>query len=302
MRILPYKKNNNIDGVNITFADITNSKNLSGTIGEIFNTTTNGITAKKAIRDSNNKIVDFQFTAFNKAFTIMYNVEGKESMGKSFKEIYGELCENHFNAYSKTAETGQPSKIEFYNAKYDRWIETNIVKMPDGIVATHVDITELKRATDIIASKNDELRKTNHQLLESNELLERSNMDLIQFASVASHDLKEPLRKIQTFGNILQAKLKDRLVEEEMNYLNKMISASGRMQTLIEDVLTLSKLSDGNFSFAQVNLKRIVSRIIDDLEITIGERKAKVYVGQLPEVFGVAGQLHSCFRISFPIR
>ena len=76
--------------------------------------------------------------------------------------------------------------------------------------------------------------------------LERSNFDLMQFASVASHDLKEPLRKIQAFGNILQSKIKNKLSEGEQNYFSKIISASNRMQSLIEDVLTLSKLSNGS--------------------------------------------------------
>ena len=80
--------------------------------------------------------------------------------------------------------------------------------MLDGIVTTHIDITEKKKNADLIARNFEDLKIASERLSESNTQLERSNFDLMQFASVASHDLKEPLRKIQAFGNILHPKLK----------------------------------------------------------------------------------------------
>jgi two-component system CheB/CheR fusion protein len=297
VRISPYvKRDNSVEGAVITFIDINHSKKLTGLIDGIFNSTANGIAAKQAVRDEQGRIVDFKYSAANPAFAHMFATEVKYIIGKSFVEIYDEHPEMHFDAYKYVVETGKQKKLEYYNKTMHKWFETTIVKMFDGIVANHVDITERKEAADIIANNYEELKKTTHQLRDSNIQLERSNLDLMQFASVASHDLKEPLRKIQTFGNILQSKLKDRLIDGELNYLSKMISASGRMQTLIEDVLTLSKLSNGNYVFAQVNLKKIVRRITDDLEITIQEKHAKVNIGQLPDVYGIAGQLHQLFQ------
>jgi two-component system CheB/CheR fusion protein len=127
--------------------------------------------------------------------------------------------------------------------------------------------------------------------------LERSNYDLLQFASVASHDLKEPLRKIQAFGNILQEKIKEKLLPEEQSYFNKMISASGRMQTLIEDVLTLSKLSNNGISKEKVDPNYTIKRISDDLEIAINEKNAKVEIkGTLPIIHAVPGQMRQLFQ------
>jgi two-component system, chemotaxis family, CheB/CheR fusion protein len=126
--------------------------------------------------------------------------------------------------------------------------------------------------------------------------LERSNFDLMQFASVASHDLKEPLRKIQAFGNILQSKIKNKLSEGELNYFSKIISASNRMQSLIDDVLTLSKLSNGSSVKEKTDLNKIIKQITEDLEITIREKNAVITSEVLPAIDAVPGQMHQVFQ------
>jgi two-component system, chemotaxis family, CheB/CheR fusion protein len=121
-------------------------------------------------------------------------------------------------------------------------------------------------------------------------------MDLLQFASVASHDLKEPLRKIQTFGNLLYSRIEKKIEPGEKNYLDKIVSSSHRMQTLIEDVLTLSKLSNTDIPFVKTDLLGVVKHIVDDLEITIREKGTEVVVENLPVVEAVPGQMHQLFQ------
>ncbi len=168
--------------------------------------------------------------------------------------------------------------------------------MFDGIVSTHTDVTEKKKSQEQLASSFEALQNTSRLLRDSNTQLERSNLDLMQFASVASHDLKEPLRKIQAFGHLLESKLLDKLGKEEAGYLHKMISASGRMQVLIEDVLTLSKLSNSQLPHTPVKLENVILQIIDDLEIVIAEKKAVILTQALPEVLAVKGQMHQLFQ------
>ena len=193
-------------------------------------------------------------------------------------------------------ETGIPDKLEFYKAREDRWYETTIVKMLDGIVTTHMDITDRKKNADLIAKSFKDLKLTSDKLSETNVQLERSNFDLMQFASVASHDLKEPLRKIQAFGNILQSKIKSKLSEGEQNYFSKIISASNRMQSLIDDVLTLSKLSNGSSVKEKTDLNKIIKQITEDLEITIREKNAVITSESLPAIDAVSGQMHQVFQ------
>jgi two-component system CheB/CheR fusion protein len=295
--INPYlKRDKNIDGAVINFIDITESKKLSGIIEGVFNSSTNGITAKKAVRDKDNNIIDFEYLAVNTAYAEMFGKPAKHLIGRTLKQVFPDVRQEHIDMCIEVVETGKNMKTEYHEYTDDKWYENVVVKMFDGIVTTHCDITDKKKSTEVIANNYQELKNTSAQLVDSNIQLERSNMDLMQFASVASHDLKEPLRKIQVFGNILSDKLKERFTGEEIGYLNKIVQASGRMQTLIEDVLTVSKLSNNELPRTKVNLTRIINRIVEDLEITILEKKAIIEISKLPVIEGVQGQMHQIFQ------
>jgi two-component system CheB/CheR fusion protein len=139
------------------------------------------------------------------------------------------------------------------------------------------------------------LQKTSNQLKASNYQLEKSNFDLMQFASVASHDLKEPLRKIQAFGSLLKEKVKYKLDNKEENYLEKVINAANRMQSLVDDILALSKLSNNGIKQSPVSLTKIVAQITDDLEISIQEKNATITTDPLSTIMAVPGQMHQLF-------
>ncbi|MBV9986552.1 MAG: PAS domain-containing protein [Chitinophagaceae bacterium] len=297
VRINPYwKRDRTVDGAVINFTDITESKKLTGIIEGVFNSSTNGIAAKKAVRDEKGKIVDFEFLAANTSYSEMFQRPINKLIGKRLTEIFPDIPKEHIDLYADVVNTGKTGKLERYMPTEDKWFEAVVVKMYDGIVSTHTDITEKKKAAETIATSYQELKNTSEQLIDSNTQLERSNMDLMQFASVASHDLKEPLRKIQVFGNILTDKLKDKFSSEDLKYLSKITNASRRMQVLIEDVLTLSKLSNSDQLKSEVDLKKTIQRILDDLEITISERNAVIQVSDLPHIQAVPGQMHQVFQ------
>ncbi|MCW3088179.1 MAG: chemotaxis protein [Sediminibacterium sp.] len=297
MRISPYvKRDQSIDGTVINFIDITESKKLSGIIEGVFNSSVNGITAKRAVRNKQGKITDFEYLAINKAYEELFGKTARGLIGKTLKQVFPDVAKSHMDMCIEVVEKGKNIRSEHYQQSTDRWLETIAVKMFDGIVTTHSDITEKKKSSEVLALSYQELKNTSEQLVDSNTQLERSNMDLMQFASVASHDLKEPLRKIQVFANILQEKSRNKFNEDEMTYLNKIIRASGRMQTLIEDVLTLSKLSNNELPRAPIDLAQVIASIKEDLEITIKEKNAEVEIGELPVIPGVHGQLHQVFQ------
>jgi light-regulated signal transduction histidine kinase (bacteriophytochrome) len=114
--------------------------------------------------------------------------------------------------------------------------------------------------------------------------LEQSNRELQDFASVASHDLQEPLRKIQAFGDRLKARCNDAFSEEGRDYLERMQSAAGRMQTLINDLLMFSRVETAAQPFAPVNLALIAREVITDLEVQIERAGASVEIGDLPTI------------------
>jgi light-regulated signal transduction histidine kinase (bacteriophytochrome) len=112
--------------------------------------------------------------------------------------------------------------------------------------------------------------------------LERSNRELQDFASVASHDLQEPLRKIQAFGDRLTAKCGTQLSVEGRDYLQRMHGAAGRMRRLIEDLLTFSRVTTRALPFEEVDLSRIAADVLDDLETRIEQSGGRVEVDPLP--------------------
>lgn len=114
--------------------------------------------------------------------------------------------------------------------------------------------------------------------------LARSNDELQEFAFVASHDLQEPLRKIKTFGDRLKITCSDRLSAQERDYLERMQNAALRMQNLIEDLLTLSRVTTRAQPFEPVNLFQVAQEVLSDLEITIQQTQAKIQLEQLPVI------------------
>jgi PAS domain S-box-containing protein len=112
--------------------------------------------------------------------------------------------------------------------------------------------------------------------------LSRSNEELQQFAFIASHDLQEPLRKIKTFSERLMNTCGDSLSEPAQDYLERMQKAVVRMQTLIEDLLTLSRLTTRAQPFVSVNLAQITQEVLSDLEVRIHQTGATIEVGDLP--------------------
>ncbi len=290
MRIAPFfRQDKSIDGVVVNFVDISQLKTLNSIVGAILNSSTSGILAKKAIRNKKKEIIDFEYTSVNRAAEMMLNMKPGSLLGKRMKKVFPEMTDAYFKQYVDVVNKDETSQFELFNDKLNKWFDVVCVKMMDGLVTTFTDITDRKTAADLLASGYEELKVTTHKL-------ERSNMDLLQFASVASHDLKEPLRKIQAFGNILKEKVKIKLDDAEYKYIDKMINSSNRMQNLVDDILTLSRLSNTEIPFVNTDLNDIVHKIIDDLEITIKEKNAVIDIGELPVLKAVPGQMHQLFQ------
>jgi PAS domain S-box-containing protein len=114
--------------------------------------------------------------------------------------------------------------------------------------------------------------------------LQRSNRELEQFASVASHDLQEPLRKIEAFGDRLASRCADQLGEQGRDYVRRMQASAARMRTLITDLLTFSRVTTQGRPFARVDLGRVAREVVSDLEGRIEQTGGRVEVGELPTI------------------
>jgi signal transduction histidine kinase len=126
--------------------------------------------------------------------------------------------------------------------------------------------------------------------------LARSNEELEQFSSVASHDLQEPLRKIRMFGDRLRDRLGDTVSAEAADDLDRMRNAAERMQRLISDLLAFSRVRHRGDDFETVDLRVIASEVVSDLEARIVELDATVDVGELPVVYADRTQMRQLLQ------
>ncbi len=156
------------------------------------------------------------------------------------------------------------------------------------------DLTLQKQMQAQLESSNEQLVTLNTALMMTNQALNRSNDSLQQFAYVASHDLQEPLRKIQQFGDLLNNHYTQRLGEGR-RYVERMQSSAGRMSTLIQDLLNYSHISIRPQTLNRISLAEVVNRVLVDLELRIQETNALIEIGSLPTVMGDASQLGQLF-------
>ncbi len=203
-----------------------------------------------------------------------------------YKEIYSEIFRNGWVGDHKSElsirrnETYIPCQLSVAALELDEGISLSVI------------LTDLTYQKEIQVL----LKRNNESLEEINLELEASNHDLQQFASVASHDLQEPLRKILIFSSMLKNNHAGELTDSGALYLEKIISSSNRMKAMIIDVLSYSRLSTYTNNFEPTNLTDIVSEVLDDFEILIAEKKANIIVGDLPEVEVNRGQIRQVFQ------
>jgi two-component system sensor kinase FixL len=146
-----------------------------------------------------------------------------------------------------------------------------------GVVLITRNVTQERQAEEA-------KRYAEQQLRDYMQQLERSNRELERFASVASHDLQEPLRKIQAFSDRLRDKYQAELAETGRDYLERIRSAAKRMQDLINDLLMFSRISAKEQSYSRVNLTKVAKSVLSDLEVRVEETEAEVTIGDLPTI------------------
>ncbi|NEN90562.1 MAG: PAS domain S-box protein [Okeania sp. SIO3H1] len=187
-------------------------------------------------------------------------------------------------------------KINFYT------IEKRYINQEDNIVWTILSVSLVKDPSGeplYFISQIQNITSRKQHEAEQQRLITKlkiSNQELEDFAYVASHDLQEPLRKIQTFGDRLKAKYGEVLDEKGQDYLRRMQNAAHRMQILIRDLLNFSRITTKAQPYLPVTLSQIVAEVIDDLENPIEQTKAQVEVGELLTIQADSIQMRQLFQ------
>ena len=158
--------------------------------------------------------------------------------------------------------------------------------LPDGTLNGFIGI-----ATDIT-----ERVRADERLRDLALDLQRSNQVLQDFASVASHDLQEPLRKIQAFGGRLKRSLGEKMDAEPADYLDRMLASAGRMQMLINDLLAFSRITTKGRPFEPVDMNEVAARVLGDLEARIQRYHGKVILEMIPTIEADALQMRQLLQ------
>jgi PAS domain S-box-containing protein len=176
-------------------------------------------------------------------------------------------------------------------------IGLNPIETDDGllVLSATIDITERKRLEQALQQANEELEQRvaerTAELERAVAALEKSNIELQQFAYVASHDLQSPLRSISGFVQLLQAEYQGRLDAQADDWIRRTVQSIQRMQMLINDVLTYSRVDAETLRFQQVALQEVFDETVTLLEGTIREQGGSVTGHGLPAVRGDRSQL-----------
>jgi PAS domain S-box-containing protein len=243
--------------------------------------------------------MDVQVIAHRPDGTIVYaNQPVADLLGRRRSEVHGRPIEELFGAQWSTAHmehvaAATPStgavlselRFDLDGGRHFEITTTVIFTSEDnpGLVGL-----VMKDTTGLVDARN--------ELHELNQRLRESNRDLEDFAYVASHDLQEPLRKISAFGERLRVRLGDDVDEKSLDYLDRMEGASRRMQVLINDLLSFSRVTTKGTALVPVDLGDVVDNVLHDLEIAIADSGAVVHRRTLPTIDADALQLRQLFQ------
>ncbi|GAB3011425.1 sensor histidine kinase [Spirosoma pulveris] len=237
----------------------------------------------------------------NSAFAAMVDLPLTKVFGLAFRQFVDDQDRKTFDSLFQESWTGnhkaELSVTSTTNKRVPCLLSVTPMQLDGGDCLSLIltDLTAQKETEQLLKVKNEQLAQTNIALEISNQALNRSNSNLQQFAYVASHDLQEPLRKVQQFGDLLKNRYAAQL-GDGVNYLERMQSAASRMSTLIRDLLSFSRISTQQDTVAPVALTAVFKNVLNDLDLRIQETDAVITIDPLPSLQGDQSQLEQLFQ------
>jgi two-component system, chemotaxis family, CheB/CheR fusion protein len=225
---------------------------------------------------------DLRVTGASRSFYRTFSVTKNETEGRLIYELGDRQWD--IPALRRLLEEILPERTEFDGFE----VEHDFPRVGQRVILLNARriVTVERNSTMILLAIEDitERKRVEEKLELYRVRLERSNRELQDFAQVASHDLQEPLRKILSFGDRLKTKAGPSLDDQCGDYLNRMLNAASRMQTLITDLMTFSKVETTAQSFVPTDLGRIAVEVRADLEAQIEGAGGRVEINALPTI------------------
>lgn len=232
-----------------------------------------------------NDIIDFTYRLTNEAYALYAGTTPDKLSGRKVGEVFPGYFQT--TSYTKLVEVYQSTIADTWEIHYnedglDLYNQMSASRLGDELIVQITDFTKLKLLQ--------------LELMERVDQLKRSNEQLDEFTHVASHDLKEPIRKIKVFAGLLKTQLEEQLQPAHLESFDKIQRAADRMRLLIDDVLNFSRASHASEKMDEVDLNTIVAGVQEDLELDIAQTKTQISVDPLPTVTGNARQLQQLFH------
>jgi signal transduction histidine kinase len=263
---------------------------------------------KVLLADDNADMQDYLYRLLSDQFTVITASDGEEAFNKALEgkpdlllsdimmpklDGFGLLkkLRNHTETQNipvifLSARAGEEAKVEGLDAgAVDYLVKPFSAKELIARISSHISEKKYRQLSEELEAIVQKRTKE----------LQRSNDDLLQFAHVASHDLKEPVRKFKTFIGRLQEEYENILPEKGKDYLRRMQIASDRMSAMIEGVLQYSSLNGIDQVNTNVNLNEIIKSIEADLEVIIHQKKVEIIKDELPVIDGMPVLIYQLF-------
>ncbi|OIN58071.1 sensor histidine kinase [Arsenicibacter rosenii] len=273
------------DGIVVTFIDITSSREAQV---QIDNQASLFRTMSQSVPDLGVLVCDrdYRILFANGDLPAIFLTEIKDLVGHMLEEILPAEMAAYIRQNFSDALAGRSRYMNEEIA--DQYYEVFVGPVNDSEGQTVMAVATLRNITAV--------KHAQQQLESSVNELKRSNQNLEQFAYVASHDLQEPLRKIQSFGDVLRDQYEEVLGDQGTDLIRRMQSAASRMSVLIRDLLMYSRIASYREAFGKIDLNQVLSEVTDDLEAIIADKKAIIKAETLPIIQGSALQLRQLFQ------
>ncbi len=283
--VRPYHtKRNLIDGVVVTFSDVTRLRRAEKQTRRL----------ATVVTDSNDAVLLFdragQILAWNRGARNMYGWSEAEALGMAIQDLMpsdktAEVADLILRMIAgETVASFETQRKKKDGSIADIWVTATAVldesgKMVEAIATTERDIAQRKKAEEHIRALNEQLK---HRVSE----LDAINKELEGFAYSVAHDLQAPLRHISGFVKLLQQKMVDYPDVETRDYMDTIFEASKKMSKLIDLLLNFSRLGRTQMQKRKVNLNTLVSEVIREMQEELKERKIVWEIDELPDVHG----------------